>query len=239
MASLDGLVQSIRLWNRAADTLTRLSPSSRSQSKEESDPFGMSSLKEALLSGGTSKNPQEQLAVRKNTNRLTMDGLEWRISEGLLSTLFSLSRAYHLGGSAREAEYFAQQAADFAEELNLPAMVSRALAKKGEVQLQMGKLEEAHTNLARAEELLRGMPGIDMADVRRLKVDYQQRTAQQEDGELEFAGTVTMLEELDAAFRQFDNFAFGYELFLYMKGVYTTHGMQSSTVISNLAKKKS
>ena len=147
-----------------------------------------------------------------------MDGLEWRISEGLLSTLFSLSRVYHLGGSAREAEYFAQQAADIAEELNLPAMVSRALAKKGGVQLQMGKLEEAHTNLARAEELLRGVPGIDTADVWRLKVDYQQRTtqqenAQQENGELEFAGTVTMLEELDAAFRQFDNFAFGYEPF--------------------------
>ena len=197
MASLDGLVQSIRLWNRAADTLIRLG------------------LK-ALLSGDTSKDPQDQLAVRKNTNnRLTMDGLEWRILEGLLSTLFSLSRVYHLGGSAREAEYFAQQAADIAEELNLPAMVSRALAKKGEVQLQMGKLEEAHTNLTRAEELLRGMPGIDTADVRRLKVDYQQRTTQEENGELEFAGTVTMLEELDADFRQFDNFAFGYELFFW------------------------
>jgi separase len=214
VASLDGLVQSIRLWNRAASTLIRLNLSSRPQSKEESDPFGMSSLKEALLSGGTaSKDPQEQLAVKKNANRLTMDGLEWRISEGLLSTLFSLSRVYHLGGSAREAEYFAQQAADIAEELNLPAMVSRALAKKGEVQLQMGKLEEAHANLVRAEELLRGMPGIDTADVRRLKVDYQQRTTRQENGELEFAGTVAMLEELDAAFRQFDNFAFGYELF--------------------------
>ena len=218
MASLDGLVQSIRLWNRAADTLIRLNPSLRSQSKEEeSDPFGMSSLKEALLSGGgTSKDPQEQVAVKKNTNnRLTMDGLGWRISEGLLSTLFSLSRVHHLGGSAREAEYFAQQAADIAEELNLPAMVSRALAKKGEVQLQMGKLEEAHTNLIRAEELLCGMPGIDTAEVRRLKVDYQQRTTKEENGELEFAGTVAMLEELDAAFRQFDNFAFGYDLFFF------------------------
>ena len=172
MASLDGLIQSIRLWNRAADTITK--------------------------------------------KLTTIDGLEWRISEGLLSTLFSLSRVYHLGGSAREAEYFAQQAADLAEELNLPAMVSRALAKKGEVQLQMGKLEEAHTNLTRAEELLRGMPGIDTADVRRLKADYQQRTTQEENGELEFAGTVTMLEELDAAFRQFDNFAFGYDLFFFL-----------------------
>ena len=218
MASLDGLVQSIRLWNRAADTLMRLDPSIRFQSKEEeSDPFGMSNLKDALLSGGgTSKEPQEQLAVKKNTNhRLTTDGLQWRISEGLLSTLFSLSRVYHLGGSAREAEYFAQKAADVAEELNLPAMVSRALAKKGELQLQMGKLEEAHTNLSRAEELLCGMPGIDTADVRRLKVDYQQRTTKEENGELEFAETIAMLEELDAAFRQFDNFAFGYVFFLF------------------------
>jgi separase len=211
VASLDGLVKSIRLWNRAADTLVRLTLASRSQTTmEESEPFRMSRLKEALSSGDTLKDPQEQLVVGRNNNRrLTMDGLEWRISEGLLSTLFSLSRVYHLGGSAREAEYFAQQAADIAEELNLPAMVSRALAKKGEVQLQMGKLEEAHANLARAEELLRDMPGIDTADVRRLRADYRQRTTQQENGEQDFAETVTMLEELDAAFRQFDNFAFG------------------------------
>lgn len=73
----------------------------------------------------------------------------------------------------------------------------------------MGKLEEAHTNLVRAEKLLCGMPGINTADVRRLKADYQQRTTQEENGEPDFAGTVAMLEELDAAFRQFDNFAFG------------------------------
>ena len=223
MASLDGLVQSIRLWNRAADALMRLNlvPGSPTTGKE-SDPFGMSNLKEALWSGGTSRNPQEQLAAKKKASRrLTMDGLEWRISEGLLSALFCLSRVYHLGGSAREAEYFAQQAADIAEELNLPAMVSRALAKKGEVQLQMGKLEEAHANLARADELLRGMPGIDTAEIQRLKADYQERTTQQENGEQEFAGTVTMLEELDAAFRQFDNFAFGYEHFMHEKSIIT------------------
>ena len=217
MASLEGLLQSIRLWNRAADTLLRLNPPSQppTTTTEDLDPFGMSDLKDALLSDDTPKDPQEQLTPQKNTNRrLTMDGLEWRISEGLLATLFSLSRVYHLGGSAREAEYFAQQAADIAEELNLPAMVSRALAKKGEVQLQMGKLDEAHGNLVRAEELLCGMPGIDTADVRRLKADYQQRTTtQQENVEQEFAETVTMLEELDAAFRQFDNFAFGYGFF--------------------------
>lgn len=204
----------------------RLNPPSRSQTTttEESDPFSMSSLKEALSSDITSKDAQEKLTLKKNTNRRqTMDGLEWRISEGLLATLFSLSRVYHLGGSAREAEYFAQQAADIAEELNLPTMVSRALAKKGEVQLRMGQLEAAHANLARAEELLRGLPGIDTADVRRLKADYQQRTTQQENVEPEFTGTVTMLEELDAAFRQFDNLAFGYAFFFPHEKVLATH----------------
>jgi len=238
VASLDGLLQSIRLWNRAADTLVRLNLPSRSQTTatDESDPFSMSGLKEALTSGAGSKDPQEQLTPKKNTNRrLTTDGLEWRISEGLLSTLFSLSRVYHLGGSAREAKYFAQQAAEIAEELNLPAMVSRALAKKGEVQLQMGQLEEAYANLARAEELLRGMPGIYTADVQRLKADYQQRTAPQENVEQEFSGTVTMLEELDAAFRQFDNLAFGYALFC-TKYVIATHAMQTSPVVGIFAK---
>lgn len=44
----------------------------------------------------TSKDSQEQLASKKITNRLRiLDGLEWRISESLLSAFFSLSRVYH------------------------------------------------------------------------------------------------------------------------------------------------
>ncbi|KAF8155999.1 cysteine peptidase C50 [Crassisporium funariophilum] len=206
--SLEGLLQSIRLWNRAVETLARLKPPSLTSPSTDSDPFEMSDIKDALPSG-ESKESNQSLLRKPLLRKPPMDDLEWRLSDGLLGTLFSLSQAYQLRGSAREAEYFAQQAADLADQLNAPAMISRALAKKGEIQLQMGHIEDAHEALARAEGLLQEMPGVDTADLRRLKADYHERVAEEEHAQDMFDETVTMLEELDAAFRQFDNLAFG------------------------------
>ncbi|CAA7261156.1 unnamed protein product [Cyclocybe aegerita] len=213
-ASLQGLLQSLRLWNRAIDTMTRLKPATANSS--ESDPFEMSSLKDSLPNGASSSSSQESpisTATKSTAVRAPMDDLEWRISEGLLSTMFSLTQAYFYRGSPREAEYFAKQAANLAGQLNTPAMVSRALARQGELQLHMGNLEDARVNLTKATELLCDMPGIDTADIRRLKVEYNIRTATEEDEDEDpqqlFNETVQMLEELDVVFRQFDNTAFG------------------------------
>lgn len=72
-----------------------------------------------------------------------------------MHTLFGLGRAYFLQGSVRGAEYFIEQARDLAESLNTPAMLSRALTKKGELLLHQGNLEAATANLLEAAELLR------------------------------------------------------------------------------------
>ncbi|KAF8958159.1 peptidase family C50-domain-containing protein [Flammula alnicola] len=211
-ASLAGFLQSLRLWNRAVETLSRLNPPSRTaNASSESDPFEMSSLKEALPSSGSGASMQANKAEKKPAERRPLsDGLEWRVSEGLLSTMLSLSQAYYLRGSAREAEYFARQATELAEQLNVPAIISRALAKQAEVQLHMGHMEEAQANLTKAAELLSDMPGIDTADIRRLRAEYNMRAVgEEEDMQQTFAETVSMLEELDTAFRQFDNLASG------------------------------
>ncbi len=123
-----------------------------------------------------------------------------------------LTENYFLKGSPREAEYFARQAADFAEQLNAPAVASRALARQGEIQLYMARPQDAHINLTRAADLLQSMPGLDAADIFRLKVEYNLRTK----GEVPiepFDKTLTMLDELDNAFRQFDYLAFGFVVY--------------------------
>ncbi|KAJ3487975.1 hypothetical protein NLJ89_g11660 [Agrocybe chaxingu] len=56
-ASLQGLLQSLRLWNHAIDALTRLKPATTSSS--ESDPFEMSGLKDALPNGASNSSSQE------------------------------------------------------------------------------------------------------------------------------------------------------------------------------------
>lgn len=210
-ASLDRMLQSLRLWNRAAESLTRLNPSPTTTAAEESNPFEMNSLQDALpTETPTPQASQSAHPIQKPfTRRPSMTGLEWRISEGLLSTLFSLSQAYFLRGSPREAEYFAQQAHDLAQSLNAPSMVSRALARKGEIQLHEGHLDAGHETLMQAAALLLDCPGTDAVDVRRLCGDYNQRKAQVKDAQQLYEEATSMLEELDKVFVTFDGLAFG------------------------------
>jgi len=207
--AFDGLLQSLRLWNRAVDTLMRLNPPPTSSlaSSDDANPFQMTGLKDALPTGDPLK--EHPVAKKAFSRRPSMDGLEWRVSEGLLATFFSLSQAYLNRGSAREAEYFAQQAQDLAESLNAPAMVSRALAKKGEIQLYQGQLEDRHESLMKANELLQNGPGVDDVDVCRLRGVYNERAAQPMDASELYEETINMIEELDQAFGNFDGLAFG------------------------------
>ena len=201
------MLQSLRLWNRAVETLARLNPSpSQKEQGSEKDVFEVTTLKEAL----PATEPVQQQQQEKRTYRPSLDSLEWRVSEGLLSILFSLCQAYLFRGSAKEAEYFAQQAHDLSQSINAPALLSRALAKKGEILLNLGKLEEAHECLANASDILSNIPGVDSADVYRLRGDHSQRAANDEDAKQMYIETTTMLEEMDTVFRQFDGLALGY-----------------------------
>lgn len=173
----------------------------------------MTALKSALPSSeSTTLTPPEQQEKKMADKRPPIDGLEWRISEGLLSTMLSLAQTYFLRGSGREAEYFARQAAELAEQLNAPAMRSRALAKHAKIQLHMGLMDDAQANLTKAAELVSDHPNIDAAEIRSIFVDLKTRLTEQEvddDSQRLLDETVSILEELDGAFRQFDNLIFG------------------------------
>jgi hypothetical protein len=76
----------------------------------------------------------------------------------------------------------------------------------------MNNLEDAWASISKAAELVCDSPGIDTAEIRRLKAEYSSRTEedeQEQGGAAAFEETVAMLEELDASFRQFDSLAFG------------------------------
>ncbi|KAJ7598753.1 cysteine peptidase C50 [Mycena floridula] len=193
-ASLDGLLHSLRLWNRAFEAISRLQPAPSSQPREEANPFEDSDLKEALP-------PSEK---KSYTQRPSMDSLEWRISQGLLGTMFALIQAYFARGSVREAEYFVQQAEELAEALNAPAMVARAVAKKGELQIHQGLLVEGNGTVAKALGLLQGLPGVDAADIHRLRADYSQRTAQLDDAKDNYELSKSMLDEIDKSLGPLD-----------------------------------
>ncbi|KAJ7449960.1 cysteine peptidase C50 [Mycena latifolia] len=206
-ASLEAMLQSLRLWNRAVDTLARLNPPA-SKLLEENNPFDMSGVRTALVSGDNAEQTEQLVPPKVFPRRPSMGGLEWRVSEGLLATLFSLCDAYSTRGSAREAEYFAQQAYDLAQSLNARAMAGRALAKKGELQLHQRLLKEAHDTFMQAAELLQNLPGKDTADIQRLCGEYNQLSSQDKDAQQLYEEATRMLEELDQTFGAIDGIAF-------------------------------
>lgn len=71
-----------------------------------------------------------------------------------MDVIFALAKAYFIRGSARESEFFIQQASAFAESLNAPAMSSRALTRLGELQINFGNLEESLQSLEKAANLI-------------------------------------------------------------------------------------
>ncbi|KAF8212071.1 peptidase family C50-domain-containing protein [Mycena galopus ATCC 62051] len=188
----------------AVDTLTRLNPPA-SKPVEKDNLFDMTAVRDALPNGdGVDRSAQANPPPKVLPRRPSMGGLEWRVSEGLLATLFALCEAYFTRGSAREAEYFAQQAYELAQSLNAPAMAGRALAKKGELHLHQKHLQEAHDTLMQAATLLQNLPGKDTADIQRLCGDYNQLSSQEKDAQQLYEEATKMLEELDQTFGVFD-----------------------------------
>ena len=79
-----------------------------------------------------------------------VDGIQWRLSDGVIGTLFALGRIHFLRGSVKNSEYFVQKANELAVSLNSPVLLSRALAREAEKELLVGKLDLGHDLLVQA-----------------------------------------------------------------------------------------
>ncbi|EAU89520.1 cysteine-type endopeptidase [Coprinopsis cinerea okayama7 len=157
--SLNAMLQSLRLWNRAIDAISRLSKSSKSQASSnpfESNETPTNTSAHPMDTTQTASKSKTILASSTPTNRRGTGAgeFEWRIFQGLLSSLFALADAYLTRGSPRESEYFLKQAKELGEELNLGVVVGRAMTRLSEVLLGMGKLESAQESLEEAARRL-------------------------------------------------------------------------------------
>ena len=202
--SIEGHLQSLRLWNRALETLQRLVPLPPSKKDaEETNPFLVDDTKESANSH-TNGHTESTPPGRQVHSLPALNGLEWRIAEGVLGTLFSLVNIYNARGSPREAEYFAQQAQALAQSLRTPAMGSRAFARIGEIKLHLGKLQESYESLTKAAELASGVIGPDTAEIQRLRAEYSRRSADEKGAQELYEEAISMLEELDDVFVALD-----------------------------------
>ncbi|KAI0089987.1 peptidase family C50-domain-containing protein [Irpex rosettiformis] len=198
VTSINGLLQSLRLWNRAFDTLSRLAPPSPQKQTDDDNPFLQTETK---ADNSNAENFFQQAPG--------LGGLGWRISEGLLNTLFALTRAYVSRGSPREAEFFAQQAKDLAASLNMPAMVSRAFSRLGEIYLHLGQLNESHACLAEAANLVSDAGGPDAAEIRRLRAEHSRVNENKKDARQLYDEAISLLGELEHQFTVIDGHGAG------------------------------
>ncbi|KAG0699186.1 peptidase family C50-domain-containing protein [Suillus ampliporus] len=194
VGALECTLQSLRLWNRAVDTLSRLTqpPAKPTKAADDSNPFEATPA-ESSSTSDTRSTDHPRPPVRN-----------WRMVEGLLSTLLTLTHAYFTRGSSREAEYFAQQAQDLAESVNAPTMAARALMRKSEIQLYQRQLDAGRDSLAKAAELLQDLPGVDAADMKRLNGDWNRLHEQAEDARGLYEEASAMLGELEGMLVSFD-----------------------------------
>ncbi|KAF8446447.1 peptidase family C50-domain-containing protein [Boletus edulis BED1] len=201
VGALCSMLQSLRLWNRAIDALSRLaSPSltnTASKSTESENPFEVPSKTDQNQAPSTAPAPAHSKATPTPT-----DALSWRLLSHLVSTLFSLAHAYHVRGSPREALYFVQQILDLAESTRAPAVVARACILRGEVLLGQGALNEGREALEKAASLLGGVLGIDSVDAQRLKGDYE--VVEEGDPREHYERAWKMLDELERKIMSFD-----------------------------------
>ncbi|KAI6040844.1 peptidase family C50-domain-containing protein [Pisolithus marmoratus] len=163
------MLQSLRLWNRATDALSRLNLSRSSASKptqEDDNVF-------EAPSNTTPASDQPAMSSSESHASIPVDALSWRLLSSLLATLLSLSQICFVRGSAREAIYFADQALDLAQATKASIIAARALTLRSEVLLGQGELIASKQELAKAAQLLEGLPGVDAADVQRLRGDYE------------------------------------------------------------------
>ncbi|KAH0826731.1 cysteine peptidase C50 [Lanmaoa asiatica] len=209
VGALCSMLQSLRLWNRAIDALSRLTPPANvtpKSTEESSNPFEVSS---------NANQDQPPSTVPSRSKPAPTDALSWRLLSHLVSTLFALAHAYHTRGSPREALYFIQQVLDLAESTRAPAVVARACILRGEVLLGQGALREGREALERAACLLGGVLGIDAADAQRLEGDYgvlcdeeqmgaEERNREQGDPRKHYEKAWKMLDELERKIVSFD-----------------------------------
>ncbi|KAI9061528.1 hypothetical protein FKP32DRAFT_1654199 [Trametes sanguinea] len=201
-SALQGLLQALRLWNRGVDTLSRLQPSTPKPPADD-NPFEVPKPQDQDTAVAQAQETRV-LSPQASRAQAFLDSAGWRLAEGLLSTLLALSQAYAARGSAREAEFFAQQTKELAESLHAPVMISRALAQQGELQIQLGQLQAGHASLMEAAGLVVHLKGPDAAEIRRLQGRYSQLSADKKGAQVLFEESMSLLDELGSVFASID-----------------------------------
>ena len=197
--------------NKATELLSRLSVGKKPEiPPEDSDPFAMSELKEALPVVSDSQQDFTTATVHKSIHRGARsftDGQEWRIATMLLETMHALCRLYFIRGSVREAEYFADQAEQLARALQSPIQVVQALLRKSEIHLYLGQIDCSEEEVGEAMRSLSDSEVFAFVDAKWMKGNQLQKRTRIPEAAEEYNKAWNIITDTEAAFKTFDNLA--------------------------------
>jgi separase len=195
----------LRLWNRAAELLTRLSPaSSASDPLPEDDPFSpikslTASKSDGLTEAIGSKEPPLTRCPSLLFRHRAPGSAELRAISGTSAALNVVARTYVSRGGPHGAEYFYLQAEDLARAVRAPAALSRALIVRTEVLLLSGRMEEGAQALQDAAEVVEELGGVEGMEVNRQVGVWRTIRGDIEDVVEAFEQALKALEEAEKA----------------------------------------
>ncbi|GAA5868801.1 hypothetical protein JCM1840_005124 [Sporobolomyces johnsonii] len=173
--SLAPATQAMRVYQRALNNISRLTPSSKpSPDSNPSDTF--------TAPPNDHVTPLNDLVpASRKRNGFGSGGpqaaVSWQLAEQLASSILRVASLHLTRGTPKSAEFYALQAREFAQELGSARLVARATALRAEVRLHAGKLEEAAEDLAVVEGIVGTHSCPEAVEAQRLRADLHLRNS--------------------------------------------------------------
>ncbi|GAA6018536.1 hypothetical protein JCM11491_006438 [Sporobolomyces phaffii] len=171
--SLGPALQAMRLCDRAFNNVSRLESSSKVP-PSSSTTFNTPANDHVTPLGDLAPPVRNPYKISSGSPQA---GLAWQLAEQLAQAILRVSALHLVRGSPKDAEFYATQSIDLAQNLGSERMTARALSLRAEVEILLGRWEDAGNDLEQVETILGTTTCPEAIEVRRLGADLLLRNS--------------------------------------------------------------
>ena len=172
--SLNPALQALRVWTRALSNISRLS------AKESPITVADAATAFTAPSTGVSKAalPEHAAATGKKYG-VSLNGpsagLSWQLGDALGAAMLRVAALYSLRGTPKSAEWYADQAVEFAADVGSGRLLARAVLARAQVRMLAGRVDDAAIDLTRAQTELGSGTCPEAVEAHRLAAELHLR----------------------------------------------------------------
>ncbi|GAA5910865.1 separase [Sporobolomyces salmoneus] len=171
--SLAPALQAMRLCDRALNNIARLEPVKKPTS-DASSTFNAQPNDHVTPLNDLASSPRNPYQIALGGAHA---GLAWQLADQLALSILRVSTLHLVRGSPKDAEFYASQTIDLAQNLGSQRLIARATALRAEVKILLRKWEEAGNDLEQVELTLGDANCAEAIEVRRLGADLLLRNS--------------------------------------------------------------